>query len=1120
MAFSLSGRADLIRALARNDPVLTTAMADLLGYRETPLVERELVRSRSEAVSRSQTDRDAQADVPYEPADVPFWRLEHYEAVSLDPLPAPRVTRTATDPSWRRRPTAMPGFTPLAPKRVVLTRLRQVSAIHHSTNDIDDEAAVEQLSRGVLLADLPKRQCRVWGSEILIIKDRARRLTPYWQDQDFVIDVLRQIYPFSGVTVARLREGESEPVIQWPHPRRNQIAAPSPGAMVLVLGDLGCLATDGDVWRRFWLDWGRRLREQQNPAIALIPTPTQTIPPELTRLWTIARWDVSPTAIPDLTPQAVDTAVQRLLTLLSPTVRLEPGLLRAVRCLLPEGRRDAGLEARVWQDAAIASPHSIAATWNPELRKAHQLRFVAQPEPERQAVLNMMRAWRANLHAAVWFEEIVGLDEHSRRELIDAADVEDAEAFLNAFAKIARQSGDASASTQAWAARLVERLPATYDIQVREAVHDLYELVRAYLDDTWAPAWFDPAVLSPAGQTVHQVVLWQVADQLRLQVMEPSAPVDVHPVVRGSPLGMVQTASGEVIVVTGEAEVSGNDFWLGGQPPAWAWRWDSDVFGAWVSFRIDDVEQRLRWIPPGRFYMGSPEEEEGRFEWEGPRHEVHISRGYWLFDTPCTQALWQTVMGDNPSEFQGAERPVENVSWVDCQGFIEALNARLPGLGLRLPTEAQWEYACRAGTETARYAENLEAIAWYGANSGNETHPVKQLEPNAWGLYDMLGNVEEWCQDGERDYTEEVEVDPVVEPTDVVASRVIRGGGWSLSVQDVRAAYRYWDHPGYACGYFGFRCASSGEGQPARARETGREEQRKAEPTVTASRISAARPLHVHRTSNSAAKLPEGNRFYMRTDRDRLRFGQITLPPWASEIRRDRYGLWVKFEVEGVRQRLRWIPPGRFWMGASPDDRDALDWESPRHEVHLTRGYWLFDTPCTQALWQAVMGTNPSHFKGEERPVERVSWEDCQRFIERLNGQLPGLALSLPTEAQWEYACRAGTETARYAENLEAIAWYEGNSGSETHAVGQLQPNAWGLYDMLGNVDEWCYDGRRDYTETVQVDPVGPTEAGVLRIIRGGSWNASALSVRAAFHYWYPPGGASVYLGFRCASSG
>lgn len=208
--------------------------------------------------------------------------------------------------------------------------------------------------------------------------------------------------------------------------------------------------------------------------------------------------------------------------------------------------------------------------------------------------------------------------------------------------------------------------------------------------------------------------------------------------------------------------------------------------------------------------MGSPEEEEGRYDDEGPRHEVRISRGYWLFDTPSTQALWQAVMGTNPSEFQGAERPVENVSWEDCQGFIEALDARLPGLELRLPTEAQWEYACRAGMETTRYAENLDAIAWYAENSGSETHAVGQLQPNAWGLYDMLGNIEEWCYGGGRNYTAEIQVDPV-EPTETDANRIIRGGGWFSPARVVRAAYRYWHHPGLALGVLGFRCASSGE---------------------------------------------------------------------------------------------------------------------------------------------------------------------------------------------------------------------------------------------------------------------------------------------------------------------
>jgi formylglycine-generating enzyme required for sulfatase activity len=180
----------------------------------------------------------------------------------------------------------------------------------------------------------------------------------------------------------------------------------------------------------------------------------------------------------------------------------------------------------------------------------------------------------------------------------------------------------------------------------------------------------------------------------------------------------------------------------------------------------------------------------------------------------------------------------------------------------------------------------------------------------------------------------------------------------------------------------------------------------------------------------------------------------------------------------------------------------------------------LFDTPSTQALWQAVLGTNPSRFKGKNRPVESVSWEDCQTFLDKLNAQLPGLALRLPTEAQWEYSCRAGTETARYEEELDAIAWYAENSNSATHDVGQKRPNAWGLYDMLGNVDEWCHDGDQDYQEGRVIDPVGRTDAVAFRVIRGGSWDGTAQGVRAAYRNWVHPDDRSNFLGFRCAISG
>src|SRR5271165_1461704 len=231
-----------------------------------------------------------------------------------------------------------------------------------------------------------------------------------------------------------------------------------------------------------------------------------------------------------------------------------------------------------------------------------------------------------------------------------------------------------------------------------------------------------------------------------------------------------------------------------GIPPTWASEWGEDrLHGPWCAFEVGDVVQRLRWIPPGKFWMGSPEDEAGRFSHEGPRHLVSIDSGFWMFDTPCTQALWEGVMGENPSQFkvadrpkEGADRPVESVSWEQCQEFLTALNSRLDGVQLSLPSEAQWEYACRAETETARYSEKLDTIAWYAENSGKETHSVAGKEANSWGLYDMLGNVWEWCADvWVNDYTEKARASMAESAS---APRVIRGG------------------------FLGFRCAEFREG--------------------------------------------------------------------------------------------------------------------------------------------------------------------------------------------------------------------------------------------------------------------------------------------------------------------
>jgi formylglycine-generating enzyme required for sulfatase activity/tRNA A-37 threonylcarbamoyl transferase component Bud32 len=236
---------------------------------------------------------------------------------------------------------------------------------------------------------------------------------------------------------------------------------------------------------------------------------------------------------------------------------------------------------------------------------------------------------------------------------------------------------------------------------------------------------------------------------------------------------------------------------------------------------------------------------------------------------------------------------------------------------------------------------------------------------------------------------------------------------------------------------------------------------------------------------------------------------------WASKTGEDEYGRWADVEVAGVVFRMRWIPPGRFRMGSPEGEKGRFGDEGPQHEVTLTRGFWLAETPCTQRLWEAVTGKNPSRFKDPNRPVEQVSWEDCQEFLKVVNERNPGLRARLPTEAEWEYACRAGTETSIYAGDLDSIAWYSDNSHG-TQPVAQKKPNDWGLYDMLGNVWEWCSDGYGPYSAEPVKDPGGPNK-GSKRVIRGGAWFEFARYVRCAARDARAPGGRSGYLGFRLA---
>jgi formylglycine-generating enzyme required for sulfatase activity len=630
-------------------------------------------------------------------------------------------------------------------------------------------------------------------------------------------------------------------------------------------------------------------------------------------------------------------------------------------------------------------------------------------------------------------------------------------------------------------------------------------------------------------------------------------------------------------------------FWKSGIKPTWVSDHGSDTYGLWCEFQVPRhdgkglVTQRMRWIKPGEFMMGSPKSEWGRAN-ESPQYPVTLTQGYWLADSQVTQELWTSIAGKNPSRVPGDTNPVEQISWSECLKWLPNVLEKVPTLQLSLPTEAQWEYACRAGS-TSAYCfgddpKELPKYGWFRENSKRKTHPVKQLQPNGWGLYDMHGNVWEWCSDWYGDYAASAQSDPTG-PTKG-SFRVIRGGCWNSPARDLRSACRFRFDPGSRYVNLGFRLLSSAlgaepsEGAMLPVAEQGTER----------ARIGSAEPAYEFLRSvdldATGDRTPEEEfseldvkayaSIRVVSDQEGYQFDRLEKPTWAVDFGSDSYGLFATFEVKPVRQRMRWIPPGRFFMG-SPEGKDyGLGNEGPQHEVIITHGYWMFDTPCTQGLWTALMGDNPSYFPDPERPVEQVSWEYAVRFSKKLNERLakdyPSLGkglidgwerllFRLPTEAEWEYAGRAGTTGDTYAGNLDLkskdatkaeildpIAWYGGNSGHEydlkksmvmtwlsdlqdeekrggTRKVAQKAPNPWGLYDMLGNVWEWCQDWYGDYplepVERVE-DPIGPTQ-GTTRVVRGGGWSDSAQDLRSACRSRNDPGSRYDDLGFRLLSS-
>jgi serine/threonine-protein kinase len=554
----------------------------------------------------------------------------------------------------------------------------------------------------------------------------------------------------------------------------------------------------------------------------------------------------------------------------------------------------------------------------------------------------------------------------------------------------------------------------------------------------------------------------------------------------------------------------------------------------------NSIGMKLVLIPPGEFTMG-----EG-----GDAHKVRITKPFYLGKYEVTQEEWEVVMGtgNNPGRFKGPKNPVEDVSWDDCQVFLRKLMEREKEKGAvsrgeyRLPTEAQWEYACRSGSTGGYcFGDNelgLDDYGWYEKNSGRKAHPVGQKKPNAWGLHDVHGNVCEWCADwyGENYYKASPLSNPVGPPSGL--HRVFRGGCCVHEVWRCRSAHRGDFGPGSGTDGLGFRVSLV---LPDTAAE------RAKPPAELKSQISDLKSQIPNPESLSPP--PAVAPF------DALKAKEHQ-EGWAKHL-----GVPVEI-TNSIGMKLVLIPPGEFTMGspkelieeelkAHSDDpwyKDNLPSEGPQHRVRITKPFYLGTYLVTQGEYQRVMGKNPSWFcttgEGKQQvagqdtkrfPVENVFWADAVEFCRKLS-DLPedkptrGTYL-LPSEAQWEYACRAGSKgrygfspvrnaiPKEYDENaLSDYGWFNGDSGGMTHAVGGKRPSAWGLYDMHGNVWEWCQD-RYDvgyYVQTPVDDPTGPP-GGSDRVLRGGSWNHSADRCRSAGRCGGAFGTGGRDIGFRAS---
>ncbi len=807
-----------------------------------------------------------------QPQELPFWRMvsvEYFPGFSRDTKAQPYNPAKDQPPlCWR---SVLDG-PELGPWSELWPRLFQALAVEQSRARVHVPQLVQSLARGESVQRFPQRVGPRWPERLLVIVDASSHLAPVHADRLRVIRDLGHVLAAGAI--------EEVPVEGDLTQRRKHILScvrQGDHQAVLVLGDLACaLGRGGARERRAWRDLAAQLQNLGALRLAaLIPLPRyrwtggQGQQQGLLKAWGAMPWE------PELEVRRQCSGHEDpagfLLQLVACASRVEPSLLRAVRQLLPRSQADVGTEIDAWQHSLLTySCTAGCVIGNPALRDS-AFALADLSEPVRERLCSTLKHNHRHLAPELW---------HTTVLLLHAVDGPLVRKYLARDLDLAGKWADSTAmdlDNSTLRPHLDDMAGYLLRLELRgEGIatdEPALSTVLGVLHGKPIDTGDEPA---PPGEP------WDLHQGPRgLQMTPQGSSTEMPDRPRPSFLGHIDSEDAQFRLTRwgkpallwdarsreplselspGALEIRTDRLKALLQPVvlgdlSWARSLGRDRHGLWAEFEVADVSHRMRWIPPGRFVMGSPGDEAGRWDDEGPQHQVTILRGFWLGEVPCTQDLWKAVMPENPSRFQSDRRPVENVSWKDVQGFLGKLNKLDQDLGLSLPHEIHWEYACRAGTSEATYAGDtkilgehnapvLHEIAWYGGNSGvgydlpeavdSSGWPDKQFDhsragsrvvgtkgPNGWGLLDTLGNVWEWCSNRLEPYAGE---DVIFDPTgdEVLADagedgRVVRGGSWSDQAQVVRAAFRCRFSPVSSDEYLGFRLFR-GQGAPARNR--------------------------------------------------------------------------------------------------------------------------------------------------------------------------------------------------------------------------------------------------------------------------------------------------------------